>query len=182
MYASSRWWAPLTVNQPLRPWRFDSSRVHHIYQCVKLVDIKKEEWTKEFRSGYMKRLYREQRAAFFAILGGVCTQCGAVGEFVIDHIDPDKKAFGVGKYWGKRKLETVLAELKKCQLLCVPCNTEKTSHDLRTIALQQGITHGGIYAWMKAKCQCSICISAKREWYEERNRKRRVGPGYGPRF
>ncbi len=44
----------------------------------------------------------------------------------------------------------------------------------------KGWTHGGWYAWMTKKCQCDECATARRAWYDQRNKTRREGAGRGP--
>lgn len=38
---------------------------------------------------------------------------------------------------------------------------------------ERGWRHGTQYGWMKKKCACSLCSTAKRLWHDKRNAKRR---------
>ena len=39
---------------------------------------------------------------------------------------------------------------------------------------EKGFRHGSLYGWMKKKCQCEICLTAKRDWHDKRNAARRT--------
>lgn len=47
--------------------------------------------------------------------------------------------------------------------------------------IEKGWSHGTVYGWMKKKCDCAECVSAKREWHDQRNAARRKPNGYGER-
>lgn len=58
------------------------------------------------------------------MLGGKCQNCGGVfPHFCYDfhHVDPAKKEIGMTDLQDKR-WERVLAEVKKCRLLCANCH------------------------------------------------------------
>ncbi|MFA5375841.1 MAG: HNH endonuclease [Dehalococcoidia bacterium] len=38
---------------------------------------------------------------------------------------------------------------------------------------EKGFTHGTLYGWMKKKCQCDICLKAKKTWHGKRSTVRR---------
>lgn len=146
-------------------------------------------WTKEKLSAYLKDRYGEQRRVFVAHLGGKCCKCNSMDGLIIDHVDPANKSFGISRLWGLDNIPMVFEELKKCQLLCSRCNLEKTRTDLskiskdrNSIRIPDGHTHGSVYGWMKRKCKCEMCLSAKRAWNDERNKKRRTGAGYARRI
>ena len=69
--------------------------------------------------------YRRRKELLLNTLGGICSKCGSNKALQFDHINPSTKCFSIlEKYY--HKLETVLEELKKCQLLCKPCHRLKT--------------------------------------------------------
>lgn len=99
----------------------------------------------------------------------MCAYCGASGDLEFDHVDPSAKNFNVSRmtlndpeFW---------KELDLCQLLCPPC------HRLKTAKENEGYRHGTIYAFMKKKCPCDVCDSAKVEWNASRRTARRGGSG-----
>ena len=60
--------------------------------------------------------------------GGSCNKCGytACGQaFDVHHIDPNEKEFGISNiYKSPRAWKKIVAELKKCILLCCRCHRE----------------------------------------------------------
>jgi hypothetical protein len=68
----------------------------------------------------------QRRIELILMLGGHCVECGE-GEplfLEFDHINPEDKLFSIGS--GAGNWERVLAEVKKCQLLCLLCHKVKT--------------------------------------------------------
>lgn len=126
-------------------------------------------WTEYHRLYYYKR-----RQKLVDHLGGQCAECGATADLHFDHVDPAAKSFNISRNITLSNAE-VLAELQKCQLLC------RTHHEQKTAQENSGFTHGTIYAWMKARCRCDPCQSAKRTWYDARNEKRRSESNASPR-
>ena len=122
---------------------------------------------------YHRRYYHRRRAALIALLGDSCVWCGTDSDLQFDHIDPDQKSFDISDNMTASN-PVVVAEIMKCQLLCKSCHLEKS----RQAALEIGFVHGGVYGWMKRKCECDMCVRAKREWQDKRNAARRsVGSG-----
>lgn len=62
--------------------------------------------------------------------GGRCVVCGSVDKLEFDHIDPSTKLFDISG-GATRKMEVLLEEVDKCQLLCRGCHIEKSSNELR---------------------------------------------------
>jgi hypothetical protein len=62
------------------------------------------------------------------LAGGACQICGYNKNYsalCFHHLDPSKKDLQLtGRECSNRKLETLLEELKKCQLLCHNCHME----------------------------------------------------------
>lgn len=137
-------------------------------------------WSKQQSAQYMKRLYDQQRAEFFEILGGCCAACGSKERLEIDHIDPSTKAFSVGAYWGKDSLPAALKELEKCQALCGKCHRTKSARESRERMLAGGYRHGSFYGWMKKKCQCVVCLDAKNKFNSNRRIARDPRRSYHP--
>ena len=76
------------------------------------------------RKSAAKRYHRRKQEAI-AFLGGVCVVCGTTEDLEFDHIDPAEVAFRVPMNMSRR-WETLLPELKKCQLLCHEHHADKT--------------------------------------------------------
>ena len=72
---------------------------------------------------YQRRALCEERS------GNACAKCGTTkGPFQFDHKDPKEKEFTIaGKL--RIKLDKLLKEVDKCQLLCPKCHLEKTFNE-----------------------------------------------------
>lgn len=127
----------------------------------------------KFGAEYHREYYRKRKQAIFDYLGGKCVVCGTTENLHIDHKNPKDKSFNISS---KLSVKNNKEELDKCQLLCETHHREKTAEE------NSGFTHGTIYGWQKAKCNCSVCYEHKKAWHEKRNAKRRKGPGYGQRL
>lgn len=108
--------------------------------------------------------YHQRRNEAITMLGGACAKCGAVDRLEFDHVERASKTHELGYLFTQSK-EATLEELKKCQLLCKPCHTEKTRSE-RTVG------HGGGLSGIK-NCKCGPCRARKREYMLEWKRKRR---------
>lgn len=83
---------------------------------------------KEDMNNYMKERYKKRMLIFKKMLGNRCTICGNTKYLHIDHKNPNKKEIKINKMWNK-KLDIILNELKKCQLLCKDCHELKSKKD-----------------------------------------------------
>lgn len=113
----------------------------------------------ELQRGYCYR----QHALAVEYLGGRCVKCGTIEKLEFDHINPITKSFTITKFLTQKPWEEVLAELRKCQLLCENCHKEKT------LAEQTGSReHGTWAAYRRGKCRCDVCRdffnAYRREW------------------
>lgn len=130
--------------------------------------------TTGFGRDYHRAKYHEyrRRSMEYVANGGPleCAHCGTVESLEFDHIDPALKLFNVGQR-KSLKSESYRAELDKCQLLCGPCHRAKAARE------NEGFTHGTVYGFMRAKCECNECAARKRAWHDERNARRRTHSG-----
>jgi hypothetical protein len=94
------------------------------------------------------------------MLGGVCVQCGSAQNLQFDHIDPATKSFIIATNL-LRRLDILLREVEKCQLLCVQCHLGKTASE-RSKHTPQG--HGVINTYNKG-CRCAQCREANTLWH-----------------
>ena len=118
----------------------------------------------KFGKEYHKNYYYHRRQQIFEYLGGECKSCGSKENLHVDHIDPNNKEFDISRKLSVRRNKD---ELDKCQLLCRDCHIEKTRIE------NSGWTHGTMYGWMKKKCCCEICTTAKNIHNNKRNIARR---------
>jgi hypothetical protein len=103
-------------------------------------------------------------------MGGKCVKCSSTEDLEFDHIDPDQKLYSINAIL-TRKPQFVMAELSKCQLLCHSCHTDKTLNQ------RAKFQHGTKMGWMRTKCKCQLCDEQRKQWYLERNAKRRASNG-----
>jgi hypothetical protein len=89
------------------------------------------------------------------LLGGKCEQCGSVENLEVDHRDRASKSHRVGGLI-KGRLELLLAEAVKCQLLCDTCHNNKSREE-------SGVEHGGGKSGKK-NCPCEPCRTRKAEY------------------
>ena len=114
-----------------------------------------------------KAIWRVRTRAWAVdLLGGCCSSCGDIDGLDFDHIDPATKAFdisaGIRDGYGRERLQ---AELRKCQLLCRRCHSEKT------LAHRQ-VPHGGGAAGRR-RCKCGPCKTRKAEYMKQYMKGRR---------
>lgn len=127
----------------------------------------KEQYNAYMRE-YMLKRYYERRKYAIEQLGSRCAECGSTDQLEIDHIDPKKKSFDVGKLWSTAWARFI-AELKKCQLLCDTHHNDKTlAHKGQRRA--KG-THGTLSAYKY--CRCDRCRDVHSAYCREYSRKRR---------
>ena len=124
---------------------------------------------REENRAYHRAYSRKRRAKLLAILGDKCTVCESTEDLEFDHVDPSLKSFNISSNLTASNVD-ILRELSKCQLLCANCHIEKTRRE----SLAAGFTHGSMYGWQKANCECEECESARLLWYQTRNALRRA--------
>lgn len=116
----------------------------------------------------------KRRIEIIKHLGGKCKKCGATDNLNIDHIKSKEKTFPIARNYNRR-WEVLLEELKKCQLLCVPCHKIKTKLNKEMPGNPRGWKHGSLTGYIDHKCRCKKCIKAKakyhKEWSKKKNKK-----------
>jgi 5-methylcytosine-specific restriction endonuclease McrA len=122
--------------------------------------------TKEKRAEYDLARYHRRRAEGIEILGGKCVRCNSTEQLEFDHIDPTTKELSIGKMWGVAR-ERWLRELMKCQLLCKPCHTKKSTKEAMTEL------HGA-WGMVKKKCKCEKCRLFQNAYIAEWKRNKRA--------
>jgi len=124
-------------------------------------------YSKKKMAEYMNGYRQQIRQKVFYLLGNKCAKCGDGFGLHVDHIDPRTKEFTIARNW-TRSWSEIEEEVKKCQLLCLKCHTEKTRQE----HLERN-EHGKRWMYMKYGCRCNLCVeNYKRIRREERNRYR----------
>lgn len=77
---------------------------------------------------YQRKARRERKRKLVDLLGGSCQLCGYCKDsprsYTFHHRDPATKAFSISDRGLLRRWEELLAEVRKCVLLCSRCHTE----------------------------------------------------------
>jgi hypothetical protein len=120
------------------------------------------EYNAYMAKNHICRYYRLKRR-LTKLLGGKCTQCGTTKRLQFDHVRPETKSFALGDYILRCSWAKLLAEVKKCQLLCPVCHTLKTLKDRGQVPARG--THGTLAAYRY--CHCAICRGVKAKWTRE---------------
>lgn len=114
---------------------------------------------------YMKKYSMDRRDRAIGYLGGECVGCGVkddVCTLQIHHKDPTTKSFTLAARWHRPWEETV-AELEKCELLCVNCHRDhhRSKHP-----------HGTVQRYWR-KCRCFPCKAANAKHNREYKKRRK---------
>ncbi len=103
------------------------------------------------------------------MLGSKCVKCGSIENLQFDHVYPKDKKFAIMDRIDT-KWNSLLEEIKKCQLLCKKCHIIKTSNDVLA-------KHGtnSRYSHRSLPCRCILCKKAnavwRTKWRKERKEK-----------
>ena len=116
-----------------------------------------------YHRDYSRSYYHVRKQKCFEILGAKCVKCGSIENLQFDHIDRASKSFPIGKLLNKRWSE-VLKELEKCQVLCQPCHSIKTTTE-RGLRIAKG-SHGTTST--RRYCACELCRKAVRDYVRKR--------------
>jgi hypothetical protein len=102
-------------------------------------------------------------------LGDCCAICGAVDKLQFDHIDPKTKIRTIANILAYRE-DKFWAEVAKCQLLCIPCHTDKTIIDRG----MKHAVHGGT-AMYRRGCRCRPCVTAASVYHRQWKYRKKLG-------
>lgn len=99
---------------------------------------KQKEWVDKNREHINKKRSerkKNHKQYLIEMLGGKCVGCGTTVNLQFDHIDRKEKLFCIGSSLAS-KLDKLIVEAKKCQLLCENCHQHKTliNHDCNNLA------------------------------------------------
>jgi 5-methylcytosine-specific restriction endonuclease McrA len=112
---------------------------------------------------YLRTLRDKRRVFCFGLLGGKCVTCGSVKNLNFDHKDPSTKKYNISEILAG-KLEKLLVEVKKCQLLCNKCHKIKSVKESIERNFGKG-KHGTMWRYWKHKCRCDVCRAYKHQQY-----------------
>lgn len=123
----------------------------------------------EYMKSYMQQRRADRRERLVELLGGVCNDCDSIEDLNFDHIDRSTKKFTLSGAGLDKKWETILAELDKCQLLCVDCHKKKTVEFRDHVGghnkiLEHDLLHGTARMYTLRGCRCSLCRLAKKRY------------------
>lgn len=107
---------------------------------------------------YRRDWRRARKVSFVEKLGGVCSHCGTTERLEFDHIDRNTKLFDIATHLDS-STQTLLSELKKCQLLCKSCHATKSQAERGNDTSHR---HGLLSTYVNLGCRCSDCKNANR--------------------
>lgn len=117
---------------------------------------------------YMANRRAERRAELFRMSGNACAQCGATEDLEFNHINRFLKLFSLSGRGLDGPWERIVAEWRKCQLLCGPCHKKYTRRQWATGEIKTGNskrhipwTHGTMRRYQEEPCRCTPCTAAK---------------------
>jgi hypothetical protein len=77
---------------------------------------------------YQRQARRDRKVLLMKLLGGCCQICGysrhCPSAYDFHHLDPATKVFEVGSHGLLRRWDELIAEARKCVLLCCRCHAE----------------------------------------------------------
>jgi 5-methylcytosine-specific restriction endonuclease McrA len=115
--------------------------------------------------------YYIKKQMFIELLGGKCISCGEKNNLEFDHINKKDKKYTITNIISYKD-ETILEELKKCQLLCKSCHKEKTYID------NGKSEHGKLSMYRHHKCRCDKCRNiyniSRKKWRKTAREKGKI--------
>ena len=114
-------------------------------------------------AAYMAERRRNRREKLVELLGGVCVRCDADKALDFDHIIPGSQSFRISGKALDKPWEQLLAEVKKCQLLCRPCHRIKSKECGETGGGHNRIDDHATEAMYMKGCHCDPCRQARHD-------------------
>lgn len=145
---------PIDQHGTLNGYTYYNCRCDECCNAGKNYRIKNETQIKE--RIYIKRVGRKEFALKY--LGGKCVICGTDDNLEFDHKDYRTKIKCISNFL-LGKLELLILELDKCQLLCKICHRVKSNAE-ETERKTKGLVHGTLTGYTKYKCRCDECKKA----------------------
>lgn len=126
---------------------------------------------KRFDNCHQSSTYPKNREYLIKYLGNKCYICGSDKNLEFDHINHKNKTLDINKIIHRKFRNEVFEELKKCQLLCNACHTQKTIID----SGKKKAVHGTNTYYTDYKCRCKLCKEAARKKYLKYAYKKTLG-------
>ena len=112
-------------------------KIHKEYRIENREKIAKyREENKDRNNEVTRQKRRNKRQKLIELMGGKCVKCNSTDRLQFDHIDPNIRSYAIGGHLYK-KLDELILESKKCQLLCPRCHLEKTKDEWFTGVLTE---------------------------------------------
>lgn len=115
---------------------------------------------------YIREYRTKRKILAYEMLGNKCASCGKTENLQFDHINPKDKTNEVASMFTS-KIEDFILEVKKCQLLCVPCHYEKSIKFGDYLQNRKEWQHG-VSGYSNHHCRCEICKSAQSKYKVDR--------------
>ncbi len=116
---------------------------------------------------YFNDRRKERRKVLYNLLGGKCVDCGTTRNLQFDHLDPSKKSFRISSKIDAPD-DNLIAEVKKCQLLCGKCHAKKTRENWEYG--HEESKHGTLWRYKSYGCRCDLCKTKMSDY----NRKKKL--------
>ena len=120
-------------------------------------------------AAYMANRRANRRLGLIAWLGGKCVRCGTTVDLQFDHKDPSTMAFRLNGSALDKPWLVLVAEARKCQLLCPPHHIEKSRENgefgggWNKIDGPEGFAHGTESGYMRGGCRKDCCRKARHD-------------------
>ena len=108
---------------------------------------------------------KKRRRMLVEALGGTCVGCGTTEKLEFDHVFRETMDFRIGTAL-LMKLEKLLPELQKCQLLCHSCHIDKTNSEYKRTVVKE---HGTASMYNNRGCRCDKCRKAWNIYLKTKN-------------
>lgn len=110
-----------------------------------------------------------RRTLLIDLLGGSCVNCGTTDNIEFDHVFREEMQFRIGTALLMR-LDKLLKELQKCQLLCHKCHVQKTNTEYTR---KKTVVHGSPSTYSNNACRCQHCRKSWSEYMKKKNHYRK---------
>jgi 5-methylcytosine-specific restriction endonuclease McrA len=114
---------------------------------------------------YIREWRRARRKKLTELMGGKCVECGSTSELQFDHIDPTSREFVIATSLNN-SWERLLAEISKCQLLCLDCHCIKSYKERG----RSKSAHGTYAYYINKRCRCVDCRRANNLYVKSRRK------------
>lgn len=111
---------------------------------------------REAQREYQRLWIAKRREKYVNLHGGKCCKCESQENLEFDHRDRNQKVDHRIWSWAEAR---IVEELKKCDLLCKKCHTEKSIEEMGYPERK----HGTHLMYVKAGCRCAECKDAHAE-------------------